>query len=128
MNRPKSSVAIIPSKISPLSPSSRKIHPSPTIKPTSQFDDPEQGIGGYCKSDKTSPMVNLDANILSRAAHFGFHGPESTAVEAPLFDMKQWHRHKAEFIAEMTLLSKLRHPCITTVMGTDNEPLGRFCS
>jgi hypothetical protein len=106
-------VEFIPRKISP---APCKIHPSP---PTSQFDDPEQG-----KSvDKTSPSVNLDANIKSRAAHFGSQGPESAAVEAPLFDMKQWHRHKSEFIAEMTLLSKLRHPCITTVMGKVKESL-----
>lgn len=107
MNRPKSSVIIMPA---------RKIHPAPT---PCQFDDPEQGRGA---SSKASPSVTkLDASILSRAAHCGFLGPESAALDAPLFDKKQWHRHKSEFIAEMTLLSKLRHPCITTVMGKDNE-------
>jgi hypothetical protein len=109
MNRPKSSVVFTPK---------RKIHPAPT---PCQFDDAEQGRGGT--SSKTSPSeTQLDATILSLAAHVGLLlGPESVAVDAPLFDKKQWHRHKSEFIAEMTLLSKLRHPCITTVMGKDNS-------
>jgi serine/threonine protein kinase len=38
-----------------------------------------------------------------------------------------WQVARAEFIEEMRLLSRLRHPCITTVMGavidSKNEPL-----
>jgi hypothetical protein len=35
-----------------------------------------------------------------------------------------WRKLKQEFILEMRYLSKLRHPCITTVMGavTVGEP------
>lgn len=101
MTRPKSSVAFTPPKDHFLS---------------GRFDDPEQGI--IVNSNSVSSSNKLDADILTRAARRGFLGPHTAALSAvPSFDLKQWHRHKSEFMQEMMLLSKLRHPCITTVMG-----------
>ena len=38
-------------------------------------------------------------------------------VRSRLFHQDEYSKLKAEFVEEMRLLSKLRHPCITTVMG-----------
>ncbi|CAB9525328.1 Receptor-type guanylate cyclase gcy [Seminavis robusta] len=57
----------------------------------------------------------MPANGKARKGSFGFQQSEAA----------QWKQMKAEFMEEMRYLSKLRHPCITTVMGavTKGEPM-----
>ncbi|CAB9508917.1 Receptor-type guanylate cyclase gcy [Seminavis robusta] len=52
---------------------------------------------------------NRQSTRWSPAAHFGSHGMATSTV-------------RADFVREMRLLSKLRHPCITTVMGAVISP------
>lgn len=51
-----------------------------------------------------------------RRSGFGFRSSTAT----------QWQKLKSDFISEMRYVSKLRHPCVTTVMGKSCCDLGQL--
>mmetsp|Transcript_15045 Transcript_15045/g.34239 ORF Transcript_15045/g.34239 Transcript_15045/m.34239 type:complete len:1000 (-) Transcript_15045:932-3931(-) len=62
-----------------------------------------------------------DYNYRFKAAIFGSSGTSSMSKKSVAARMCPWFsgeaRREAEFMSEMRILSRLRHPCITTVMG-----------
>jgi serine/threonine protein kinase len=74
-----------------------------------------------------SNLANGDAGMASTQSSVIHNGPSAplSSSEIPLakttrksrLAQKEFAKLKADFIREMRLLSKLRHPCITTVMG-----------
>ena len=65
---------------------------------------------------------------LGQASGFGLQsgvGMKSTIFGGKQNEAAQWKQMKKEFMEEMRYLSKLRHPCVTTIMGavTGKEPM-----
>jgi hypothetical protein len=68
--------------------------------------------------------VVKERGVLTRV---GFLGSFGRIVSSRFMSKKEWNRHRSEFMAEMTLLSKLRHPCITTLMGKLQKTTKHLC-
>lgn len=80
----------------------------------SNFGDPSS----WAISGAMSGMGNMLAAGLGKKSQM----PKGRMMES---EAAVWKRLKQEFVSEMRYLSKLRHPCITTVMGavTVGEPM-----
>ncbi|CAB9522115.1 activated protein kinase catalytic subunit alpha-1 [Seminavis robusta] len=67
----------------------------------------------FCTEDQSRMKTNI---LLGNSV--GDSSVHSKSLRSTLFPCTdRQHRKKQEFIVEMRLLSRLRHPCITTVMG-----------
>ncbi|CAB9502908.1 activated protein kinase catalytic subunit alpha-1 [Seminavis robusta] len=78
------------------------------------FGKKRNGLAKWIPFFDRDEHARLKSSILGTASG---NTSKSTAMGTfcPCFDSQA--RQKAEFIQEMRLLSRLRHPCITTVMG-----------
>jgi serine/threonine protein kinase len=81
-------------------------------------------------SSETTQHFNFRSKILGSNGSDKQISIETVTTDGSLStiaDNKQYSKLKAEFVNEMRLLSKLRHPCITTIMGamieSGEEPL-----
>ena len=72
-------------------------------------------IGSKCvNSNVIAVVISISFAILG-ASSSSISDKSMTARVGPCFSQEA--RKEEEFIAEMCVLSRLRHPCITTVMG-----------
>ena len=83
------------------------------------FDKDAHGCGSQQITSSTLQRISN-----SSIGQNGTKGKTSTVEMAPsqVVRSKTYTQLKADFIHEMRLLSKLRHPCITTVMGAVISP------
>lgn len=61
-----------------------------------------------------SKSIEWDKSVRNSTAQNSSSGP---GTRSSTDTIKQWQKLKKDFIQEMRYVSKLRHPCITTVMG-----------
>ena len=72
--------------------------------------------------DKTDP-TGTDASFEHQSGQnpglqTGFNKMKPVSVDIESGGKESWEKLRANFVNEMRILSKLRHPCICTVMGT----------
>ncbi|KAI2500710.1 guanylate cyclase [Fragilaria crotonensis] len=82
---------------------------------------------GNDRASTTPPGVPNGKRVNGTHEISSMESLNDTAIRVTRVTTKQYAKLKSDFIQEMRLLSKLRHPCITTVMGavlsSGNEPL-----
>jgi len=89
-----------------------------------QFGDKKRGLWSVlCPWFAQDQSIRYKSNILETSASGGMSGSTRglKQVLCPWFD--KGSQQKAEFMMEMRLLSRLRHPYITTVMGAVISPV-----
>ena len=94
----------------------RGVNPLELLGGCSFSCDRRTGLAKWLPWTKSNGQSQIKQSILGTASGAGSSKVKSSmAVLCPWFDAHS--RQKQEFVTEMRLLSRLRHPCITTVMG-----------
>lgn len=104
----------------------------PASKTGSGKMSPSSGSGGFAFSDSLgqkgfAQSVSFGRNGFAQSGSFGRNGGTSQFASLTGTIMKNGLKNNliSEFAKEMRIVAKLRHPCITTVMGAvlSDEPL-----
>ncbi|CAB9525762.1 Receptor-type guanylate cyclase gcy [Seminavis robusta] len=89
-----------------------------TANPNGQEDfEDEADLEDPLKHSHHSRNANAGTKSIMKSGMMANSGGHSSGFGFRGWGVSSYGRHKAMFIKEMRLLSKLRHPCITTVMG-----------
>ncbi|GKY96362.1 hypothetical protein MPSEU_000595800 [Mayamaea pseudoterrestris] len=98
-------------------------HSRSTDNDASHSDDEEMGaVKGFGRSSWGGASLSLATASTAVTSRFNKSGNNAGHLSTPMAQRREsdfaWRRRlRQEFLDEMRYLSKLRHPCVTTIMG-----------
>ena len=82
-----------------------------------RIQQPDKSSDSLFQSKRMSTIMEIKNKSTTMSIRSSTYFDFNHAINSTLTESIEFSKLKDEFVSEMRLLSKLRHPCITTVMG-----------